>query len=415
MESAELTGCRGAAVSTRRQFLVAGAAPLIVCGLVRAAEPVPPPPKAFDRKLKLGLIGAGGRGRWIANLFKQHGGYEIWGVADYFEDVAKAAGKALGADEARCFGGLQGYKRLLESGVEAVVIIDVPYFYPEQATAAVQAGVNVYMAKPVATDVPGTLAIGAAGKLATEKRLAFLVDYQLPLDPSNIEVATRVREGAIGPIAHIISYGFTGMWGDPPKTQTIESRLRGGTWLSDIALGGDGVVAYDIHIIDAVQWLMGRRPVAACGFSRTCRPNPNGDRTDCLGVVYEYADGVVWTHITQTLANEHDVASLTASFYGMKATARLAYWGKCYVRGGDKHFVKDAGSVYDQGAMRNIANFYDSIIKGDFTNLTAQRAVDGTLTAILAREAAARRRYLTMDELIKENKRLEVSLEGLKS
>lgn len=399
---------------SRRQF-VGGLAGVAIGAELLAAEPAPPPAKTFERKIKLGLIGAGGRGRWLANLFKQHGGYEIHGVADYFEDVAKAAGKALGADESRCFGGLQGYKRLLESGVEAVVIIDVPYFYPEQATAAVQAGVHVYMAKPVATDVPGTLAIGAAGKLATEKKLAFLVDYQLPLAPSNIEVATRVRDGAIGSIAHIISYGFTGMWADPPKGQTIESRLRGGTWLSDIALGGDGVVAYDIHIIDAVQWLMGRRPVAACGFSRTCRPNPNGDRTDCLGVVFEYADGVVWTHITQTLANEHDAASLTASFYGMKATARLAYWGKCYVRGGDKHFVKDAGSVYDQGAIRNIANFYDSITKGDFSNPTAQRAVDGTLTAILAREAAARRRYLTMEELVKENKRLEVNLDGLKA
>jgi len=399
---------------SRRQF-VGGMAAIAIGAEALAAEPAPPPAKTFERKIKLGLIGPGGRGRWIANLFKQHGGYEIHGVADYFENVAKAAGKALGADEAKCFGGLSGYKRLLESGVEAVVIIDVPYFYPEQATAAVQAGVNVYMAKPVATDVPGTLAIDAAGKLATEKKLAFLVDYQLPLDPSNIEVATRVRDGAIGPIAHIISYGFTGMWGDPPKGKTIESRLRGGTWLSDIALGGDGVVAYDIHIIDGVQWLMGRRPVAACGFSRTCRPKPNGDRTDCLGVVFEYEDKVLWTHITQTLANESDAASLTASFYGMKATARLAYWGKCYVRGGDKHFVKDAGSVYDQGAIQNIADFYDSITKGLFGNPTVARAVDGTLTAILGREAAARRRYLTMDELLKENKKLEVDLIGLKA
>ena len=64
-------------------------------------------------------------------------------------------GKALGVDKSRCFSGLSGYKRLIESGVEAVVIIDVPYFYPEQAKAAVAAGLHVYMAKPVAVDVPG--------------------------------------------------------------------------------------------------------------------------------------------------------------------------------------------------------------------------------------------------------------------
>jgi hypothetical protein len=42
------------------------------------------------------------------------------------------------------------------------------------------------------------------------------------------------------------------------------------------------------------------------------------------------------------------------------------------------------------------------------------RAVDATLTAILGREAAARGAKLTMDELLKENKRLELNLAGLK-
>ena len=41
--------------------------------------------------------------------------------------------------------------------------------------------------------------------------------------------------------------------------------------------------------------------------------------------------------------------------------------------------------------------------------------MDGTLTAILGREATARRRYLTMEELLRENKKLEVDLTGLKS
>jgi hypothetical protein len=41
--------------------------------------------------------------------------------------------------------------------------------------------------------------------------------------------------------------------------------------------------------------------------------------------------------------------------------------------------------------------------------------VEGTLTAILGREAAARRRSLTMEELIRENKKLKVDLTGLKA
>jgi len=390
--------------------VAAAAVPLI--GVAMAGEAPAPEPK---QKLKLGLIGCGGRGLWLAKLFQKHGGYDVHAVSDYFPNAAQVGAKALGVDPARCFSGLSGYKKLLESGVEAVVIIDVPYFYPEQAKAAVDAGCHVYMAKPIATDVPGCLAHEASGKLATQKKRCFLVDYQLPLATSNIEVATRVREGALGPLAHIVSYGFSGAWGDPAKGPNIEGRLRGGVWLSDVALGGDNIVSYDIHIIDGVQWLMGKRPVSACGRSRTLRPNPHGDRCDCGAVVYEYEDGVIWTHLVQALNNDPEIGSLKAMVYGLSATAQIAYWGKVYVRGGPKHYVADAGSVYDQGAVTNIADFYTNIAEGRFENPTVQRAVDGTLTAILGREASARRCVLTMDELIKENKRLEVDLTGLKA
>ena len=140
----------------------------------------------------------------------------------------------------------------------------------EQAKAAADAGCHVYMAKPIAVDVPGCLAIQSAAKLATEKKRCFLVDYQIPTEPANIEVANRIREGALGRLVHVLSYGFAGAWPDPPKGATIENRLRGGVWLSDIALGGD-FIAYDIHIIDGVTWVMGKRPVRVCGSSHRYR------------------------------------------------------------------------------------------------------------------------------------------------
>jgi len=52
---------------------------------------------------------------------------------------------------------------------------------------------------------------------------------------------------------------------------------------------------------------------------------------------------------------------------------------------------------------------------GHFENANVQRAVDGHLTCILGREAAARKTRLTMEELLKENKKLEVDLKGLKA
>lgn len=389
----------------------------------RAADPAPavaatnaPAPATFTRKVKIGVIGGGHRGNFVGGIMKQHGGFEMQAVADYFPAVAEGLGNALGVDKSRRFSGLSGYKKVLESGVEALAVLDVPYFYPEQVKAAVDAGCHVYMAKPVAVDVPGTLAIGAAAREATRKSRCFLVDYQLPLDPANLEVITRTREGGLGPLAHLVSFGKTAAWADPPKGPTIESRLQHVVWLSDIALSGDTILSYDIHVIDPLIMIMGKRAASACGSSRIIRPEPHGDRVDACGLVFEFDDGVLWTHVTQSLNNNADFTDMSASIHGLSATAHLAYSGKAFVRGGPKHYVGDVSkSIYNEGAARNVADFYRNITEGRFENPTAQRAVDGHLTAILGREAAARHTRLTMEELLKENKRLEVDLTGLQA
>ena len=216
-----------------------------------------------------------------SELFRKHGGYEVHAVADYFPEVAEEAGNELGVDKARRFSGLSGYRRLIDSGVEAVAIEDVPYFYPEQAKAAVEAGLHVYMAKPVAVDVPGCLAIGPAGKEATRKQRCFLVDYQLPMEPACIEVAKRVRDGALGKLVHIVSFGIA--WQALARSAAGQDHREPAAreiWLSDTALSGDTIVSYDIHIIDGILWRPG--PAAGRGLRPLADlpPGPHGDRTD---------------------------------------------------------------------------------------------------------------------------------------
>lgn len=405
---------------TRRNFLGSTMASLPLAALAaKAAETTNAPaakPPEYERKIKIGIIGGGGRGNWISGYFKKHGGFTVHAVADYFEEVADKFGETLGVDKSRRFSGLSGYKKLIESGVEAVAIEDVPYFYPEQAKAAIDAGKHVYMAKPVAVDVPGTMMVGDAGKLATQKKLVMLVDYQLPTDPAIIEIGQRIREGGMGTFSHIMSLGFAWhAWPDPVMGKTIDCRFRDQIWLSDTALSGDTIVSYDIHLIDASVYLLGKRPVSACGHSRTIRAKVNGDRTDTASVIYELDSGATWTHVTQSLDNEWDVTTLSGKIFGMTATAHVQYGGKVYLKGGPKNYVGKVGDVFVDGVERNIATFYRNITEGHFENEIVRRAVDGHLTAILGREAAARRRYLTMDELIKENKRLEVDLTGLKA
>jgi hypothetical protein len=75
----------------RRDFLGrAGAAALSLTilppGIVRGTQ--------ANSRIRLGLVGCGGRGAWIAELFRKHGGYEITAAADYFRDRVDAFGAA---------------------------------------------------------------------------------------------------------------------------------------------------------------------------------------------------------------------------------------------------------------------------------------------------------------------------------
>jgi predicted dehydrogenase len=379
-----------------------------------AEENIPAKPKPPARKIKLGLIGCGSRGPWLAGFFQQHGGYEMHAVADYFDQSAQQTGDRLGVEKTRRFSGLEGYKRLLQSGVEAVAVVNIPRFHAEHARAAIEAGCHVYAAKPVAIDVPGALTVQAAGKLATQKKLCYLVDYQMATDPVNIEVVRRVHEGGLGRLMHIESLGIAPGWGEP-RIGSREDRLRAGRWISLIALSGDVLCENNVHIINAVHWVVGRRPVSASGRCRLCRRNPRDDFREVYHLTYEFDDGLLWTHIAQSLNNQEDWA-LGLKAYGETATAVVNYRGKSYLHGGPKHYgARNIVSLYDQGAIRNVGTFYDNVLQGRCDNPTVANAVDDVLAAVLGREAAARRKPLTMDELIQENKQSVFDLSGFRS
>jgi len=402
---------------TRRSFIGGLAATAALQTMIASGQPAPPA-TADKRKIKVGVVGCGGRGSFIADLFHQHGGYEVHALADYFQDVADRCGDLLGVDKMRRFSGLSGYEKLIASGVEAVVLQTPPYFFPQHSAAAVAAGLHVYLAKPVAVDVPGCLTIEALGKQASEKNQLVFVDFQMSTDPINIEVARRIREGALGKVAQIQTFGTGSGVGDPPLGANIEGRLQNLTWLNDIALGGDYIVNYDIHSIDAALWVLDERPESASGASRIMRADPHGDAHDVCSVIYRYPSGVVHNHYGQGLNNKFtkDDECLLTVISGQVAYAQVNYIGKAFINGGAQAFAGGAVSnLYLDGANRNIASFYDRIVGGDFTNSTIRRSVDSCLACILGREAARRNGTLTMAELIQENRKLTVNLEGLKA
>src|ERR1019366_1325175 len=125
-----------AAPITRRRFIAGTGASVLAftvlkLGLVGGAE--------ANSKIDIGLIGCGGRGKWIADLFQKNGGYNFVAVADYFQDHADEAGEKLKVPAANRYTGLSGYKKLLQQKLDAVVIESPPYFHPEQAAAGIDA------------------------------------------------------------------------------------------------------------------------------------------------------------------------------------------------------------------------------------------------------------------------------------
>jgi len=74
-----------------------------------------------NSRVRLGLIGCGMRGKWIAELFAKHGGCELVAAADYFPDRADEIGQKYGVAPDRRHPTLSGYKRLLEHTLAAIL------------------------------------------------------------------------------------------------------------------------------------------------------------------------------------------------------------------------------------------------------------------------------------------------------
>ncbi len=370
---------------------------------------------AANSRMKAGVIGLGSRGRMIAGMLQKHGGYEITAVADYFEDVENAAGEQFAVPKERRFSGLSCYQGLIAADVDAVFMETPPYCFPEHVEAAVEAGRHVYIAKPLGCDVPGCLRIHKAAKKATAQRRVFLCDFQTRTDPLFIEGIRRVHDGAIGAIGLLSSEYNDESFRDPPKTGNVESRLQKLIWVNDDELGGSYLVNAGIHAIDVALWIAAQRPVSAMGASRIARSDPHGDSHDVFSVTYEFPNGLILNHRGEHLKNRSEFRS-DCYAQGQDGWLETGYTSRVRILGNRTGWRGgEVVELYPRGAERNIDTFHKSVTDGDFTNPTVEPSITATLTTILGREAARRHTKLTWDEVLRENRRLEPDLTGLKA
>ncbi|MDO8540857.1 MAG: Gfo/Idh/MocA family oxidoreductase [Opitutaceae bacterium] len=402
------------AALSRRNFLAqAGIGLAAVSTLSRAVAQG----SAANSKIRLGLVGCGSRGKWILDLFAAQGGYEIVSVADYFAGQLAPAAAKHNLGPKQTFTGLKcAEKMIAHGGLDAIAIISPPYFHPEQARAAVNAGLNVYLAKPAAVDAPGCASIAETGALARKKGLVFLVDFQTRNNEFYVEAIKRLHSGALGDMCYgEASYQANRLAIKAPPGPP-EARLH--NWVFDQVLSGDIIVEQNIHALDVMSWLMKDTPPLRCTGTGGRRVRIDvGDAWDHYALVYEYANNVGVTFSSRQFDAHGEPGGIVNRMFGTKGVFNSKYGGDVMIRGGKETFYRGGSTkaIYKEGAESNIRWFHELVMKKDAANVTLEPSVTSNLVAIMGRTAAQEHRMVTWKDLVGSKKKLHADLSGLET
>ena len=262
---------------------------------------------AGSDKIRVGLIGCGGRGTFdTGNCLKAAEGVELAAMGDMFKDrldncrqsLTKNLPDKVKVTDDKCFVGWDAHQKVLATDVNLVILTQPPHFRPSHLKAAVEAGKHVFMEKPVAVDPVGVRSVIKSSELAEQKGLTILAGTQMRRISHAVEAEKRVRDGAIGTIlgGQCVRLGdATRSWGPQERKadwSDMEWQLR--RWLFMTWLSGDFIVEMHVHNLDMMNWLVGAHPVQCIGMGgRQQRTESEfGDSYDHFAVEYEYPNGL---------------------------------------------------------------------------------------------------------------------------
>ena len=195
----------------------------------------------------------------------------------------------------------------------------------------------------------------------------------------------------------------------PPAS--MEERLR--RWYHVKELSGDFIVEQAIHALDVATWIIDADPVRALRLGGQ-KLRPQGSIWDHFSVNYLFANDVPLSFTCiQTIPEMKD--EIVARAYGSEGYIYTDYFGSVWIRGNEPFKGGSTGDLYTTGAQTNIHEFHQFITQGTYDNPTVAPSVRSNLTAVLGREAGYQGGELTMAELVRENRKLELDFRGLKS
>ncbi len=288
---------------TRRTFLQTSAAAAVATQL--------PPLRAANiqgDKLKIGLIGCGGRGTGAASQALQaDSNVELWAMGDVFPEQITKSHEILGKQftekpgtvnvkDERRFTGLDAYQKVLGSGIDVVLIATPGGFRPYHLRAAVEAGKHIFCEKPMAVDPAGVRIVMEAVRVAKEKKLAIRAGFNMRYEPSLQEAMERIHRGDIGDIVAIYSTRLgnrlTRFSGERLPGQTdLEWQLR--NWHYFVWLSGDYIMEISVHSVDKIMWAMRDVPPVKCVAIGARQQQTIGDIWDQHDITYTWENGTI--------------------------------------------------------------------------------------------------------------------------
>jgi predicted dehydrogenase len=359
--------------------------------------------------VEVGIIGAGGRGNWIGPFFPEFAGARVVAIADVQKKNLDSTREKWQIEEKRAYYGPDAARELANSRLDAIVIETPTYFHPEQGEMGVNAGKHVFMAKPVAVDVPGCRKVIESGIKAQQKGLSFWVDFQTRARDAYKEVAARVHRGDIGKPAFAQTFYYAGRPAKDHGTPGMDpGQRRVVNFFMDRVIGGDIIVEQNIHVIDVMNWLLRGHPSKA---------NGTGGRTDWSGTEYDAGDAFDRFAVTYWYPNDvHATFSsnqLTRSFsdlcvriFGIDGCADTHYGGLLRVTGKNSWAGPEKDDTFRGGAIENVTTFI-AAIRDSRPVYNFEPSVESNLTAILGRTAAYKQRNVTWDEMMQANEKWE--------
>ena len=249
-----------------------------------------------NERVRVGVIGAGGRGRFLTGEFKEIGA-DMGGVCDVYEPNLQAGLKAASTG-AKAF---DNYKRLLEDKSFDAVIVSTPDHWHAQMTIdAVNAGKDVYVEKPMAHTIDdGFRMIDAVRRT---RRIVQVGTQRRSFDVY-LEAKTLFDSRVCGDVRLVNSWWYNNtqrprpaelqgkldwkQWlGTAPSRAMDPMRFRNWYWFWDYS--GGLLVGQAAHVMDAIQWFMNSPyPLAVtCTAGKTQIPDWEVPETACLSVEF---------------------------------------------------------------------------------------------------------------------------------